>query len=259
MTVDERPIRDDDLHAFVDGLLDSERQKEVRGYLAQHPEAAARVSAWQKDGETLRQALEWQLKKAVPATLNITRLIEGRDIHHRAFLRMAASIAIALMVGTGTGWMMRGPSIPSGISALSLEATAAHRVFATGPRHSTTFDVVDPAQLASWTQQELGRAVTPPDLTGAGYHLVGARLAATEHGPACMFFYSSDRGPRITLFVRPMEGRDMNAPMRAIRMPEAIGYAWARQGLGVSLISTDPMPSLHSLSNRVRDEMDSTT
>lgn len=259
MTVDERPIRDDDLHAFVDGLLDSELQKEVQHYLAQHPEAAARVSAWQKDDETLRQALEWQLKQAVPATLNITRLIEARDSHHRAFLRMAAGIAIALMVGTGTGWMMRGPSMPIGLSALTLEAAAAHRVFATGPGHSTTFDVVDPTQLASWTQQELGRAVTPPDLTGAGYHLVGARLVSTEYGPACMFVYSSDRGARITLFVRQMNGHDMNAPMREIRAPEAIGYAWARQGLGVSLISTDPMPSLHSLSNRVRDEMDSST
>jgi len=259
MTVDERPIRDDDLHALVDGLLDSERQQEVQRYLAQRPEAAARVSAWQKDGETLRQALEWQLKEAVPATLNITRLIEARGSHHRAFRRMAASIVIALMVGTGTGWMMRGPAVPSGIAAFGLEAAAAHRVFATGPGHSTTFDVVDPTQLASWTQQELGRAVTPPDLTGAGYHLVGARLAATEHGPAGMFFYSSDRGPDITLFVRQMHGRDMNVPMQAISAPDAIGYAWARQGLGVSLISTDPMPSLHSLSNRVRDEMDSST
>ena len=59
--------------------------------------------------------------------------------------------------------------------------------------------------------------------------------------------------------IRPMDGRDMNAPMRAIGVPEAVGYVWARQGLGVSLISTDPMPSLQSLSNRVRDEMDSRT
>ena len=234
--------------AGMDGLLDGERQKEVQRYLALRPEAAARVSAWQKDGETLRQPLQWQLKEAVPAIPNITRLIEARD-SHGAFLRMAASIVIALMVGTGTGW----------ISALSLEAAATHRVFATGPGHSITFDVVDPTQLASWTQHELGRAVTPPDLTGAGYQLVGARLVATEHGPACMFLYSSDRGPRITLFVRQMSGRDMNAPMRAIKVPQAIGYAWARRGLGVSLISTDPMPSLHSLSNRVRDEMDSRT
>jgi anti-sigma factor RsiW len=43
MTVDERPISDDDLHAFVDGLLDSERQEEVQGYLAERPEVAARV------------------------------------------------------------------------------------------------------------------------------------------------------------------------------------------------------------------------
>ena len=62
----------------MDGSLNSERQKEVRGYLAERPEAAARVTAWQKEGETLRQALEWQLKEAVPATLNITRLIEAR-------------------------------------------------------------------------------------------------------------------------------------------------------------------------------------
>ena len=51
----------------------------------------------------------------------------------------------------------------------------------------------------------------------------------------------------------------MHLPRHREHRPEAIGYAWARQGLGVSLISTDPMPSLHSLSNRVRDEMDSSS
>jgi hypothetical protein len=52
-----------------------------------------------------------------------------------------------------------------------------------------------------------------------------------------------------------MEREDMNAPMRTVEARKAVGYAWASHGLGVSLISTKPMPSLHGLSNYVRDEM----
>jgi anti-sigma factor RsiW len=254
MMASPRPISDDDLHAFVDGFLGPERRAEVELYLAEHPEAAARIAGWGKGNELLRQALDWKLREPVPERLSVLRLNRDRSDVYRSFRRMAASIVVALMVGAGAGWVAHGPVAPSGIAALGLEAAAAHRIFAASDMRSFRLDAVG-SELASWTKERLGEAVTPPDLTAAGYRLAGERLVSTEHGPACVFFYQSEHGPTLSVFVRKMNGVDMNAPMRAMKEPDAVGYAWARNGVGVSLISTDPIPSLHGLSNRIRDSM----
>ena len=41
-----RPITEDDLHAYVDGVLEPEREAEVAAYLEGHPDMARRVSAF---------------------------------------------------------------------------------------------------------------------------------------------------------------------------------------------------------------------
>ena len=41
-----RPITEDDLHAYVDQLLEPERRAEVMAYLDAHPDVARRVAAW---------------------------------------------------------------------------------------------------------------------------------------------------------------------------------------------------------------------
>ena len=50
------PITEDDLHGFVDHLLDSARRSEVQTYLDDHPEIAARIAAFSRQREALRAA-----------------------------------------------------------------------------------------------------------------------------------------------------------------------------------------------------------
>jgi anti-sigma factor RsiW len=255
MMINGRPVSEDDLHAYVDELLDPERRARVERYLAEHPETASRIRAWQEGRKRLRQALNWKAAEPVPASLSVWRLVEARLARPRASWRVAAGIVLGLIVGAGGGWMARGPTVPRGLAAVVLEAVAAHRVFAMDLTHPVEFDSSDKAILATWATQRLGRAVTPPDLGQAGYHLVGGRLVATVHGPACLFLYDGDHGQRITLFVRPMGRRDLNAPMRPLEELDASGYAWARGGVAYGLVSTNPIPSLHDISNQIRDEL----
>ena len=46
-------VTEDDLHAYVDGLLDEDRRREVEAWLAADPEAAARVAKWQRQNAGL--------------------------------------------------------------------------------------------------------------------------------------------------------------------------------------------------------------
>lgn len=45
-----------DIHAYVEGRLEESRRQEVELYLAQHPERAEEVRAWQRDAQRLRAA-----------------------------------------------------------------------------------------------------------------------------------------------------------------------------------------------------------
>lgn len=259
MTTGQYPIGEDDLHAYVDGFLDSERRLIVERYLAEHPEAAVRIAGWQSTNKVLRNLSAWKAQEPVPAALNVGRLIEARVARSWAPWRMAAGILIALAIGAGSGWVARGPGVVTGVASVAQEAAQAHRIFAADPMHPVEFKADQRAQLVNWISARLGRSVTPPDLSRSGYRLMGGRLVATPQGPACMFLYDGSNGTRITLFIRPMERRDMNAPMRPVQAQGAAGFAWARNGLGFGLVASDPTAALHGLANTVRDDMRAAT
>jgi len=255
MTGQERPITDDDLHAYVDGVLDPARRPAVERHCAEHPEAAARVAAWTSVGAALRDATAWKAREPVPARLDIARLLAARRAHRWQPTRAAAAILIALAVGAGSGWMARGPSMPTGVASVAMEAASVHRLFAAEGGHAAPYDTAARAELTSFLSRALGHPAAPPDLSKAGFRLLGGRLVATDQGPACMYLYAGPQGLRITLFMRPMERRDMNAPMRPMHGTDTVGYVWARNGLGFGLVTGEPMGTLHALANEIRSEM----
>lgn len=247
MTQPDRPVTEDDLQAWVDGFLSPERLRTVENWLDSHPETLRRVMAWRNEREALRTGLEPELREPVPARFNISNLRQRRGMHSNR-PRMAASIALALSVGFGSGWFLRDRRVPVGLAAVEQEATIVREA-----SKGSTMTESNVAQLAAWGGKALGRPVQPPDLSAAGYHLVGGQLVTTDHGPACVFFYNDDSGARISLFVRPMYGVDVTAPMRPMRhLP---GYLWAQNGLGVSMVADTSMSSLHALADHARDLM----
>lgn len=252
-----RPICEDDLHAYVDGFLDPERQLAVERYLADHPDAAARIAGWQAGNQALREAVAWKAHEPVPISLNVARLVEARLSRRWSAWRTAAAAVLALMIGAGSGWIARGPGAPTGVALVGMEAMAAYHMFAGDDMHPVEFSADQQPQLVNWISQRLGRHVAPPDLSKSGYQFMGARMVATPQGPACMFLYNDAKQNRIELFVRPMEQRDMQAPMRPMQAQHMTGYIWANDGLGVGLVAAQPMPALHELSNQVRSEMGS--
>ncbi len=208
MTVRERPIGEDELHAYVDGFLEPERQSAVERYLADHPEAAARIAGWQAVGDALRNAAAWKFQEPVPAELNIARLAEARIASRWGPWRIAASVVIALAVGAGSGWVARGPSKSTGVASGGREVAAVQPM---SGAHPVQLAAGQPAQLESREGLRLGGPVTPPDLSKSGYRLVGGQVVATGQGPACMLVYNDAQGSRITLLMRPAQKHDTSA------------------------------------------------
>jgi anti-sigma factor RsiW len=251
----ERPISEDDLHAYVDGVLEPDRRAAVERHLVDTPQTAMRIASWQQADEALRRTVGWKAEEPVPSELNVARIAASRVHRQWTPWRIAASILVALLVGAGSGWMAHTPNTENGVESVAWEAASAQRVFAQDPMHPVEFSANEQDKLVQWVSLRLGRPVVPPDLSKSGYRLLGGRVIATEHGAGSMFLYENRDGARVTLFVRPMERIDQNARMQPVDLQQTSGFAWAKNGLGFSLVASNPIEGLHQLANKVRDEM----
>jgi anti-sigma factor RsiW len=251
--MNHRPITEDDLHGYVDGVLEPERQAEVAAYLGDHPDIAKRVAAFTGQRDLLRAALTPIAEEPLPAELNLSRIIENRA-RQPSVIPWAMAAMLLLSIGGFGGWAVRGalqPS-PAGLVALSQEAVVSYRVYAPDRVRPVEVRASDSAQLVQWVSDRLQRPVKVPDLAASGYRLMGGRLVATEHGPAAMFMYDDDHGSRIVVLTRPMSSADQNAPMTPQAHGDVGGFAWADDGVGYSLVGRAAPESLRPIANEVR-------
>ncbi|MGY3617104.1 anti-sigma factor family protein [Bradyrhizobium sp. USDA 10063] len=248
-----RPITEGDLHAYVDDVLEPERQAEIASYLVEHPDVAKRITAFADQREWLRAALAPIADEPVPAELNLSRIIESR---RRPLAPVWWAIAAMLLLSTGgiSGWVMRGAlqDSPGGLTAFAQEAAYSYNVYAPDHVRPVEMRASDGAQLAQWVSSRLSQPVKVPDLANSGYRLMGGRLVATAHGPAAMFMYDDDHGSRIVMLTRPMSKADQNAPITAHSNSGTSGFVWGDGGIGYSLVGQAPAESLRQVANEVR-------
>jgi anti-sigma factor RsiW len=246
-----RPITEDDLHAYVDGVLEPERRAEVAAYLEGHPEMARRVTAFSDQRDQLRQALAPVADEPLPPQLNLSHIIEKRRRPSPVWWAIAAMLMLS--IGGLGGWVMRGSLQASsgGLDALAQEAAYSYQVYAPDRVRPVEIRASDSAQLVQWVSNRLKQPVKLPDLTGSGYRLMGGRVIATSHGPAAMFMYDDDRGDRLVMLTRPMNS-EQNAPMAPHSGGDVSGFAWAEGGMGYSLVGQAAAEALRPIANEVR-------
>ncbi|WP_315764957.1 MULTISPECIES: anti-sigma factor [unclassified Bradyrhizobium] len=253
--MNQRPIAEDDLHAYVDHALAPERRAEVAAYLEDHPDIAKRILGYADQRERLRAALAPVADEPLPATLNLARMIEARR-RRRLPLQWAAAAVLLLCIGGIGGWVARNSlqPAPGGLIALAQEATDSYHVYAPDHLRPVELRASDTVQLTRWVSDRLHQPVKVPDLAAAGYRLMGGRLVPTSHGPAAMFMYDDDHGDRLVMLTRPMNKTDQNAPMMAQSRGDVGGLVWADGGIGYSLVGQAPAESLRPIANEVRKQ-----
>jgi anti-sigma factor RsiW len=251
----QRPITEDDLHAYVDHALAPERRAEVAAYLDSHPDVAKRIAGFADQRELLRAALAPVADEPLPAQLNLARMVETRR-RRPSSVRWAAAAVLLLCIGAGGGWLARSSlePAPGGLTALAQEAAYSYDVYAPDHVRPVELRASDSTQLAQWISNRLHQPVKVPDLATSGYRLMGGRLVATSHGPAGMFMYDDDHGGRLVVLTRPMNQADRNAPMTAQSKGDVAGFVWADDGMGYSLVGQTSPESLRPLANEVRKQ-----
>src|SRR5260221_14284048 len=123
-------ITDEELHAYVDGLLPADRVSAVEEYLAAHPDTASRVAAWRAQASMIRDKWGRVAEEEVPGRLQPDRI----TMRSRGFGRkIAAAAAVAFAIGAAAGWLGRGfilgGSNSQNARGLPDPAGGAHRIY----------------------------------------------------------------------------------------------------------------------------------
>ena len=254
-------VEEHELHARLDGRLSPERAAEVDAYLATQPEVRARLQRYVEQQGLLRTAFAEETATPIPARLRVGRLLaEQRRRRYQRFARIAAAVVLVVAGGIG-GWAARDlatvlvPStnpVASNARTITADAIAAYKVFSVEVRHPVEVDVAQEAHLVQWLSKRLGQPLVVPDLTAAGFRLMGGRLLPAENGPAAQFMYENGK-ERVTLYLRTGIGGET-----AFRYSEEKGvgaFYWSDQGFGYALAAKADRDLLLRLSEIVYQQM----
>ncbi|KIL98686.1 Transmembrane regulator protein PrtR [Paramagnetospirillum magnetotacticum MS-1] len=198
------PVSDDDLLSYVDGVLAPERVAEVESWLETNPRDAERVRQWREQMDGLHRLFDPVLDETVPDHLSVAAIRRRRSSSWMMpLIRIAAMVLLVLAGGVG-GWWLRGGtgSAQAPGAMVAAEALSAHVVFAAEIRHPVEVGAGERAHLVAWLSKRLGSELKVPDLSAAGFSLVGGRLLPAASGPAAQFMYENGDGRRVTLYLR---------------------------------------------------------
>ena len=253
MTPRRTPVTDDELHAYVDGLLPTDRACEVEEYVAAHPEAAKRVAAWRAQAAMIREKWGKVAEEPLPERLWLDRIAAPA---RGSVGRIAATAVLAFALGIAAGWFGRdflfGGRDGEIARALADAAIEAHRIYVAEVRHPIEVRA-DEAHLVPWLSRRVGQPLKAPDLAPEGLKLLGGRLLAGPHGIATAFFmYEGGSGERVTLTTaRTMREGETAFQWRAAGEIGAV--AWIEGGLAFVVAGPAEREHLDRVARRVFD------
>ena len=250
------PFDDETLGAFVDAELAEAERVEVQAWLDENEEAAAGVAAWRAQKQAFHADFDPVLDEALPAAM--IALVQRRRVGLSLPGWLAAAASIALFVaGAATGWVahdVRG-SGEANADELVRRAVGAHVVYVPEVRHPVEVASSEEAHLVAWLSKRLGQAVRIPDLTSAGFHLVGGRLLPHAGAPAAQFMYENTGGNRVTLYLRTGRGGHDTA-FRFASESGVSAFYWIDGPMGYAVTANMPREGLLSIAHLIYEGLE---
>lgn len=215
MTEQYEPL-ERDLHAYADGRLDETEAARVAAWLADKPEAAARVRDWQRQNEQLHQAFDPMLDEAIPERWR-ARIADAHRQRRRPLAIAAGWMALGGFLGYLAGALPTAipvaPVAKAG-STLPRQAAIAHVVYSPEVRHPVEVGADQETHLVQWLSKRLGQQISIPSLGERGFALVGGRLLPGDPGPMAQFMYENPQGVRLTLYLSAPAAGDRESAFR---------------------------------------------
>jgi len=247
------------VHAYLDGELDPAHALEIERQFAADPALAAE----RERVEALRRLIEEKLPREAPPA-NLVRRIEAaiatprtsarfasRLSSHPTWRALAASVLLALFLGSGSTWFVLRPSpgpIPAGTTADMVVASHLRALMAPQP-----IDVAssDRHTVKPWFNGRIPEAPRVIDLANAGFALVGGRIDVIGRVPVPTLVYRI-RQHLISLTALPASAA---APM-TVGLRNIAGYntlTWTDNGLTYWAVSDVAAADLETFAKAFRE------
>jgi anti-sigma factor RsiW len=180
------PIREEDLHAYLDGELPPKRAAAVEAYLREHPADARRLAAYRADGEALARL--FASPASPPRPVREATPAPRPQARWRAGMALAASLLIG-MLGLAAA-VLTGGDAQSEHAALLEEIAGYHRIYARETKHLVEVGADRRDEIVAWLGSRLGRRLAIPDLGPRGFTFAGARLLVVNRQPVAQLLYT---------------------------------------------------------------------
>jgi len=260
-----KTIEISELSAYVDGDLLPDRMEEIDVAASTDPTLRRHLDELLADHAMLRELAQTEyanLGELPPRLMRLgerlaTALTASDRLQDRwrpvvltsAVLRQAVGLAAAAAVG----WAAASWAAPNtdALSTFVDEATEVHRTAALAPSFSREAS----AAVIDSVGQLFAHKLTPPDLSGAGFILSRVDVAATDTGPAVVFFYTDPEVRRLSLVLSldsptiDAFGSDDAAPRVTTHDGLAVAYG-QRHGVAYALVGSIPEPNVRQLATR---------
>ena len=183
-------MKEEQLHAYVDGLASEEDRRAVEAAVARDPDVAARLRAYTEQNRALHDAFDPVLNE--PHTLRL------QPAAIRGWNRWGG-LAATLFIGIACGYLARGwLAVPGAAATLANEAVLAHAAYVPEVRHPVEVAASEEQHLVAWLSKRLSTPIKAPSLVTAGYQLLGGRLLpptnSTDPAPIALLMYENARG-----------------------------------------------------------------
>ncbi|HTH95276.1 MAG TPA: anti-sigma factor [Rhodocyclaceae bacterium] len=261
------PITDEELNAYLDGELPTQRRLEVEALLAEYPELAATLNAYRQQDQGIKALFNPVLNEEIPvrftrATSATTRF---RAWPLSSLQRIAASVLLVVASGSA-GWLARGawtPDTPSHdiaaidntLATLPHQAAIAHVVYSPDMKRPVEISAEHEDQLITWLSKRLNANVRPPSLGMLGYDLIGGRLLPGASGPVAQFMYNDAAGRRVTLYVSTDNPRNQETAFRFAQEGPVNVFYWIDGKFGYALSADMDKAELAKLATAVYGQL----
>jgi anti-sigma factor RsiW len=239
-------MKDDQLHAYVDGAATEEERREVEAAAARDPNVAARVRAYAEQNRALHEAFD--------AVLNEPHSLKLPMAHGWAWNRWGG-LAATLFIGIAFGYLARG-WLAAPLSALPIarEAVLAHAAYVPEVRHPVEVAASEEQHLVAWLSKRLATPIKAPSLVSAGYQLLGGRLLpptqTSDPAPMALLMYENAQGRRLTLLLK-RESTNKETAFRYLDEGSTRVFYWIDGPIGCALTGDLPKEELQKLARLV--------
>ncbi len=255
----DSPVTEEELHAFVDGELPTDRTEAVNAWLGQHADQAALVAAWRTQADSIRARYGAATDEPVPQRLQIDQVLKRDRASGRSWAALASAAAVvAFLIGGSAGWIARGAVavVPTDFDTFTAEALGAYKLYVVEVRHPVEVPGNERPHMTQWLSKRLGTELRIPDLQSLGLKLVGGRLLPGPTGAAAFYMYEGPSGERFTIYCAKAD-----APGSALRFKDGDGSAafyWVDDKVAYVVSGPADRGKLEDVTKTVYEQVDKT-